>query len=561
MRRVLAACIGVTLLSATAVVFVSDSRTPGTVVNSNRAAAPPATMQEAVGGVGAKSARLGALEHDSLASVVPSRAALPGLARSEERPRETVYWAELIPAGDLDGDGNRDLFTFSGLDGFCGCDSIDITVHSGISGSPIWSRSTPARCGEALPGMFGAPPRPGILVLAYTFGCSSWSNDLLLTLVAFDGEGETIWTREFRGSGEMWSNADAQPAGEGLLEDRRSGGTNLLVTQVNYGTGAAERGGERLFVVDGRDGTLRVDEPAVLSDATTLAEPVGDVNGDGVDEFVLADAGDSGDVDLRDGVTGDSLWISPLPARPDVTVTNVGDVTGDGTRDIAVGGRTQSPVRVLDGATGRVHAELPHSVVRGTADADKDGRLDLASAQSFFEDGKAGVVATHYSSDGRAVWSKRNEFVTDRTWDSPIPSSPGDVNGDGFDDWLATIEAPWVDQVPEASLTMMISGRDGNALWRGSRDVAIPGTFDGRGPDMMRIEAAPRFPVAARDGATGRQLWSTRTGFEGWPARTTTVDVNADGIADVIAGGSTGSEYFVHAYDGRDGSHLWGLRA
>jgi len=112
--------------------------------------------------------------------------------------------------------------------------------------------------------------------------------------------------------------------------------------------------------------------------------PIADRDGDGVRDFITWSDGPT----LHSGATGERIASLPPPADDQFGVTftlrEFGDVDGDGVVDLFqrryVGGSIVA--ELLDGASGRVLAELPHcSDLAPLGDLDGDGQLEFAPLQ------------------------------------------------------------------------------------------------------------------------------------------------------------------------------------
>jgi len=185
---------------------------------------------------------------------------------------------------------------------------------------------------------------------------------------------------------------------------------------------SGQNAGASSYVVFGGSNLSSLNETALtgsngfkLVGRTSSVSSAGDINGDGFDDLVVADAGadlpgrmiagasyvvfggaglgSSGSVVLAtlDGSNGFKLLGAAANAQSGFTVSEAGDVNGDGYGDLIVGSLTTA------------------QVVFGGANVASSGTLDLANINGINGFRLAGATA-------------------------PKVSSAGDVNGDGFDD-------------------------------------------------------------------------------------------------------------------------------
>jgi len=266
-------------------------------------------------------------------------------------------------------------------------------------------------------------------------------------------------------------------------------------------------------------------------------ENLGDLNGDGVNDFIISATynSDNGfqagkayvysgsDFTLLNTVTGSAAgqWFG-------YGVSTGGDINADGTPDYLVGG-----INRVVAYSGKTH----------------------------------GVIHE---------WSRLGFFGAD-------VYGAGDVNGDGYDDVL--VGAPYASHTfPQAGRVYLLSGKDGSELW--TRDgqgknyylgygVGKVGLLDGDGAPEV---AASAFKAGQIDegrvyvysGATGSTYLtlepSTRgtTEFYGVFFTQGAGDINADGVPDIFVGdygnkrGGDGTGR-VYVYSGADGSEIYAL--
>lgn len=307
-------------------------------------------------------------------------------------------------------------------------------------------------------------------------------------------DGAVLWTFDTYlepDSGWVYSLAEASDVtGDGVPE-------------VAFGAGSYN---DTVYLVDGASpsvGQATVVWKRQMTDAVTSVRNIGDVNGDGDDDIVLA-VGDYGEaVVCMDGgsasPSGAVLWQYPAGS----SVYSVGvlpDITGDGIDEAlavlwTVGG---SAVRCVNGAT------------------------------------------------GGQVWASTD--VTDYGMAVDILH---DVNGDGHDD---VVVASW------ENAAIVLSGLDGSLLWKtpvgtlNGGDVWFARAIDDLNGDGVDDVIAGSFDTYAyaMDGKNGTILWAYPTGYRVYsvyPAG----DLNGDGAPEVIVGNqnlSGANLEVVHVLDG-----------
>ena len=276
------------------------------------------------------------------------------------------------------------------------------------------------------------------------------------------------------------------------------------------------------------------------------------------------------------------------------SVSNAGDVNGDGVADLIVGahlddnnGSGSGSARVLSGSDGSVlytfngdsvGDEFGESV-SGAGDVNNDGFADLIVGARFDDNNgsTSGSARVFSGVDGSVLYTFDGDSPVD--WFGESVSGVGDVNGDGFDDLI--VGAPRDDNngLFNSGSARVFSGSDGSVLYTFNGDsvadnfgqsVSGIGDVNGDGVADLIVGAEPDPNikldyVRVFSGSNGSVLYT----FEGDSrgdnfgfSVSSAGDVNDDGIDDLIVGApnddnngvSSGS---ARVFSGSDGSVLY----
>jgi outer membrane protein assembly factor BamB len=276
-------------------------------------------------------------------------------------------------------------------------------------------------------------------------------------------------------------------------------------------------------------------EELLRQEVTSAKSTMGDLNGDGVDEFAVAEPEGGGLKVAAYAVDGTMLWESSVP---DVGAPSRGqsvDFEGDGQREV-VFGTDAGAVIVLGGGTGELRwlHQFPadtqeNLLVRGTDDAVHDGRTYLAAAVY-------GGDVVLLDGSGATVWEVefpqqvRRLRTYDMDGDGTSEILLGGLNGlvwlasaaDGSALWTSSIgsrvnEARFLELDGDPSQTEVIVGGKnggvfaynlaGKTLWQRSVSGKVLEfdtlDYDGDGHNELLIAADG---LSLHEGASGRQL-------------------------------------------------------
>ena len=271
------------------------------------------------------------------------------------------------------------------------------------------------------------------------------------------------------------------------LEDLDGDGFQELVVGAPWDDDGGSQAGA-VSVYSGRTGTFlaRLNGPGAGAQFGTAFASPGDVNGDGVVDLV-ASGTPTGEVRMISGewvlanamggvaVTAPFLWLAKVEAEGGAALATVGDLTGDGVRDLAVGqpwvgGDPQDPsgtVTFLDGASGAALGSIAGGpgenfglALADAGDLNGDGRAELAVGAPG-ANGAGGVRvydgASLLAASPLELWRSDAELGVERFG---FELAAGDWNGDGVLDVAASALVG-----PAGGFARAFNGSDGQLLF------------------------------------------------------------------------------------------------
>lgn len=305
-------------------------------------------------------------------------------------------------------------------------------------------------------------------------------------------------------------------------------------------------GGGAVRLVSGSDGTVLhtwSEDGSGIFGASVAG--LGDVNGDGVPDVALGDletAGTPGSVRVYSGASHGLLWQvqgGPLAVGFGDSLSNAGDVDGDGRDDLLVGDYNLSSSQLLSGSNGSLIHAWPSGttdeVVGLGGDVDGDGVPDLVLLQQ----GLHGQVAVRAYSGADA--SQLYEIDLQDAQSNPSSASPvGDVDLDGKPDLLLAFEGADV-PFPNAGEVRVYSGASGAHLLtvNGAQLGGYFGTSVGFLGDV-NADGTPELLVGASGEASDRGRVHVIS-----PVIAAPPDCNLNGIddaVDILSGTSTDTD-------------------
>ncbi|WP_420454474.1 choice-of-anchor D domain-containing protein [Rubrivirga sp.] len=295
----------------------------------------------------------------------------------------------------------------------------------------------------------------------------------------------------------------------------------------------------RAYVIDGATGavihTLAAPNAVQQGRFGDYIASLGDLDGDGVTDFVVTEQGatfdgaDTGAAYAYSGATGTILYMIESPTPEDggdfgSSAANAGDVDGDGLDDVLIGalneraapnGGGAGQVHVLSGADGSLIRTLTPTFTPGgglfsffgrevhlVGDLDGDGLRDHAVFTRFEGQGR---VDFYSAADGAFIDALAPEFSTGSGEFGQAILTVPDLTGDGVDDLVIA--------APQAEIISPFPPRVGRGVIQ---------LYDGATRDLLREFRPP--PVAgAEPEATGQSL-------------ALGADLDNDGVRDFYAG-------------------------
>lgn len=369
------------------------------------------------------------------------------------------------------------------------------------------------------------------------FKLNSW------VAVLAPNSGRTLWTRTFTGQylltpfagaggGYVVNSIDIVfPAG--LLRQRN--GDRLLLTTFTDITGPLGYVGYETgdppptlspFSLDAATGNETVRGTDALGDADVYAAPAGDVDGDGITDWLTVAqhappnvTTTTSQLALTSGATGKNLWSTTF-AGGGLDVLRELDLTGDHRPDVVAVSTDDGPnapgahptVTAYQGATGRPVWSAPGQAALPLGARD----VAVISTQRQAYTPNPIVVIRALSGAGKALWVRKlYSPLCGRPADDLQPElelgTAGDVNGDGRPDvYLSRRCAANYKSRPYAFTSVVTSG-SGAVRTEPYINAALGSSLDGRGDDLLDIELDSHgLRLRAVDGRTGRTLWRQR---------------------------------------------------
>ncbi len=361
--------------------------------------------------------------------------------------------------------------------------------------------------------------------------------------------------------------------------DVNGDGKNDFIVGASYADPGGISNAGSAHVYSGADGSLLYQKNgAAAGDGFGFAAAgAGDVNGDGMADFIIGargtDAGgqsNAGSAYVYSGADGSLLYQKDGDYTGyflGASVTGAGDVNGDGKDDFIIGAWQAGGMGlayIYSGANGSLlygkgggGTGLFGLEVAGAGDVNGDGKADFIVGSSIADPGarsEAGSAWVYSGSDGSLLYRKDGAHTGDGL--GYDVAGVGDVNGDGKDDFIIGAYAADAGLLGNAGSAYLFSGADGSLLYQKDGDtaqdflgnsVAGAGDVNGDGtPDFIigaslaepggLFDAGTAYLYSGADGSLLLQLDGAAANDQLGISVDGAGDLNGDGRSEIIVG-------------------------
>lgn len=347
-----------------------------------------------------------------------------------------------------------------------------------------------------------------------------------------------------------------------VIADVNRDGKPDLVVAIHGDPTMATDGSVTVLLGNG-DGTFQLSGSYDSGGWDTMGLAVGDVNGDGIPDVVVANGtgaggGGSGNVAVLLGVGSGTF--SPFVAYPvgDILPTSVaiGDINGDGKPDLVVGSQTTADVLLGNGdgtfQTAVIYSSGGVGATAAIADVNGDGKPDIelvnrcttVTNNLCVDYGSAGVL----SGNGDGTFKPVVTYPPGGK--SPYGIAVADVNGDGYPD-LLTANIVSLSTVESGSVGVLLGNGDGTFQpaipyltggTNGSQVAVADVNGDGK-PDLVTFAENPQALIVMLGNGNGTFQAGVQFDVgEFIPVGLGVGDVNGDGKPDAVV---ANYDYFV----------------
>jgi len=442
---------------------------------------------------------------------------------------------------------------------------------SGRTGRVLWSHPD----ATAYAALYVAAP--GVAPMVLILSDSETGTDAVVgglaedvfTVAAFRADhGTQMWSTSITGLFE-YDLAGFRVVGVGELDGvltRAGASPYLLLDRFSEGdaliAGATSISPE---VIDAATGATASAGQPIPSDNFTFASSVGDLNGDGTDDYVITTSGDAAAIEALSGANSTPLWVTSLTSPGGAASVNFArdtpDLTGDHKPDVLAGwfDGTHEDIAALSGATGSTVWTHAGGYASPLGDIDHDGRSDTRVVSFGVRENYTAVSAT-----GRTLWTRDVLTPPGPVFGFSYPV--GDLNGDGaVDTYLRFVPrlglngGPSGDSSVAAVAAYIVDGRTGRA--RAVHDLGLPigDSLTGHAMTFVQTLKTKRgVHITAFNGATGRAYWQTSLSSDdaagAIDASVLPLSGGRRGIVELLTGRATET---VAVFDGKRGARQW----
>jgi hypothetical protein len=475
------------------------------------------------------------------------------------------YATVVSPAGDVDGDGHADVALADPTTSTVGV----VHVVSGATGTELYSLSGESSFGHSISTTsdLDHDGRPDLVIARASSDPFDPFDDQILIYVYSGAYGAFL--------GSYYNDAPPDTSVDQVdatADVNGDGVFDIAWGNQHYGNGAGKSGHVEIVSTDFSEAYSDFYGAQFQSEYGGSLTLVDDKDGDGWRDVVVTAPGGfdiSGRSQVvfasgRDGHELSRFQPTNNVAAGDRQVVSVGDVDGDAIEDVAVScsvdprGGAYPPTKTVDlrsGADGALIATLNLPSWPGSlaAAVDEDGTplLLVMAGGAYVYDLATNSVVTSYAVNGGDV------------------ACIGDVNGDGFVDWVV---------LAGSSVVVFSGGASPATLWsftptskfETSKHVATSRDLDGDGNDDVLVSTlnGSAGKVRALSGTTGVEIFELgdpQSGDNFGSLLTSLGDVNRDGIPDFAVGAAdytgAGLHGAVFLYSGKTATELFRLDA
>jgi hypothetical protein len=485
-----------------------------------------------------------------------ARAAGVGATASSSATVAALLGPLLVPVGDLDGNGVRDVIEPRyGKPASNGTTALVLFARDGARGGVLWSRRTTVPKGHfVLPQPLRTGASGGNGVVLFDVGATESANHSIRVSVALTGLsrlGGTLWTHAESGTLDLAGSAgpSEQHVPDIVGIAHASGPADDVImsrTDASSDSSGQLTGTVTPLRVNAAKGTeVVLGQPVKGSAGVPSVAIVGDVNADKRGDIAVVAPGNA--VESRAGSDGRTIWrntaltlnqgafAAPVgdvhasaagqPAAPDVAVatgTPPPPATPAGLpipNPLAANQPSHGEVALLDGSSGTTvwskAGDFPYAVYKAGKPLVPATGVLTSNATSDGSNYTETLTLTTYDDSGTQVYSRDYTLSTPASSDSTAPSfgvgiaiPVGDFEPDGSLDGIAFLFV--VSGNNQASKQVLLHGADGSPLPDSAADP-LGGSASGRGDDLVHTSASSRgITVNVRRGSDDKTLF-TRT--------------------------------------------------